>query len=201
MNLKFFVFVLLIFIVTKSISTKKKKTYLDYNENFNSTAYIEKKYKEENENDKPEEFYKNIDKVGNESEKSKNRDKEKTETVNSQSNNEIPKENKSIQKKKEKDLWEEKINAFSPHDLLTVLISRGDYDTFYEEIQSIPATITVAFYVHDNEGKIDFEIFSPTNKQIYKIKGKNRGFYEFEANILGVYEFNLDNGRVSLSLC
>jgi len=56
--------------------------------------------------------------------------------------------------------------------------------------------VTVAYYVHDEKGKIDFSIFDNKANKIYTKAKSSRGYYEFNATSAGLYEFQLDNEKV-----
>ena len=83
------------------------------------------------------------------------------------------------------------------HDLLTLRVAKKDFEVFYEEIEQVPVVITCAFYLHEEKGRIDFDVYNAKRKSIFKLKSKNRGFYEFEVQEPGRYEFHLNNERVS----
>lgn len=155
----------------------KKKIDYDYYKDFNLTEQLEKDYNTTYPEDHSEEFYKSIEEVGS----NKGKKKEKRET----------------QEEREAREWDEKIHKFSPANLLTVKILKTNFEVFFEHIETVPTLVTVAFYVHDEESKVDFLITSPNKKTIFKLKGKNRGYYEFNATVLGVYEYLIDNERVS----
>jgi hypothetical protein len=92
--------------------------------------------------------------------------------------------------------WEDKIQKFFPENLLTVKIAKKDLTIFYEDISKVPTTVTVAFYVHEEKEKIDFEVYEGEKKLLKKIKGKNREFYEFNVTKPASYSFHLNNERV-----
>jgi hypothetical protein len=170
--------ILVLLLITTNVYSKQKtrEELMDYYENFNLTEELEKKYNETGE-EHDEEYYKNIE----------NLDKRKT------------KRDKIKQREEEENrLWEEKIHAFSPHNLLTIVLSPGEYEIFYEEIKIVPTNITIAFYVHDETSKIDFEVYNPKNKGIHRSRGKNKAFFEFLATQPGIYEIHVDNQRVCM---
>ena len=110
------------------------------------------------------------------------------------------KDKKKIKEEEEIKAWEEKIKNFTPESLMTVKVDKSKYEIFYEEITVVPTKIVLAFYVHDEDSKIDFEVYSPTQKMIKKIKAKNRGFAELEIKVAGAYEFHINNERVLTKL-
>lgn len=93
--------------------------------------------------------------------------------------------------------WEQKIQNFEPESLLTIKIPRKDKFIFYEEISITPCTVVVAFYVHQEDEKIDFEVYNK-KKIIGKIRGKNRDFYEFNVTRPSTFGFHLLNERVKI---
>jgi hypothetical protein len=109
---------------------------------------------------------------------------------------ELIKKNRTDEAMKEFQDWEDKIQKFYPEFLLTVKIPKKDYTIFYEEITHVPTTVTVAFYVHQEDEKIDFEVYKSEKRPLKKIKGKNREFYEFNVTSPAIYEFHLNNERV-----
>lgn len=157
-------------------NTERIEANLDKYIDFNLTQEIEKQYDEYAE-DKNGDYYKNVENVDDEGKKKK---KKKKET----------KDESEIRE------WEEKIQKFTPEELMTVMVSRKDHEVLYHDVSVVPTVIIVAYYVHDEEGKIDFLIENPKKKTVKKIKSKNRGFYEFNATSPGTYEFLLDNERV-----
>lgn len=139
---------------------------------------IERQY-ENYEDDKSSDYYNNIDNLDK-----KKKDKKKTK--------------KEIQEEKYNEEWDRKVSKMHAHDLLTVKIYKRDLEVFYEEVEQVPLTITVAFYLHEEKSKIDFEIIDPKGKNIHKLKSKSRGFYEFQATEKGKYEFILSNEKVKI---
>jgi hypothetical protein len=148
---------------------------IDKYSEFNLTQEIEKQYDEYAE-DKSQDYYKNADQV-DEGKKKKKKQKETQDEIEIRE-------------------WEEKIQKFTPEELMTVMVGKKDHEVLFHDVTVVPTKIIVAYYVHDEEGKIDFLIENEQRKTIKKIKGKNRGFYEFNATTPGTYEFLLDNERV-----
>jgi len=163
-------FSIFVFLVGINSKNKTRKEMIDYYENFNLTEELEKRFENDiYDGDKNEEYYKDIEDLDKHTSNNENEDRE----------------------------WETKIHTFLPQNLLTVNINKGDYSIFYEEIKIIPSNITIAFYVHDESSKIDLEIYNPENKLVHKVKGKNRAYHNFIGTKSGIYEFHLDNQRVS----
>jgi hypothetical protein len=144
---------------------------------FNLTKEIEKEFDEKYANDKAEDYYKNVEKVKSEKKKKKQKKVD-------------------VEQEKEFKEWEEKIQSFTPEELITMMVGKGDHEVLYQDVAVVPTRIIVAFYVHDEDSKIDFEIYNPNGKINKKIKGKNRGFHEFNVTMPGSYEFVLNNERV-----
>ncbi len=147
---------------------------------FNLTNEIEKNY-EKYQEDKDTEYFQNMDDLEND-EKYKNKQKKKSK-----------REEKEEEYNRE---WDEKVSKMFAHDLLTFNVDKGDYHSFFENVQEVPLTITSAFYVHNEKGKIDFLVIDSKGKDLQIIKSKNRGFYEFEVKEPGRYKFILDNQKV-----
>jgi hypothetical protein len=142
----------------------------DYYKNFNLTAELEKKYKEM-QGDKNSSYYENADKIDS----NYKRKKTKSEELEDQQ-------------------WNEKIEQFSPESLVTTVVERGTTQIFYEEIL-VSTNATLAFYLHDEESKMDFEIISPNGITLYRGKNKNRVFHDFQAYTTGAYAFHLINDK------
>lgn len=124
-----------------------------------------------------------------------------------QQNNEVYKnaekvENKKVPGKEDEEFnrWEEKIRNFQPENLLTVNIKKKDYFAFFQEVTVVPAILVCAFYVHDEESKIDFEVYGEDQKLLQRIRAKNRDFYEFNVTTPSTFEFHLNNERVNFEL-
>lgn len=60
----------------------------------------------------------------------------------------------------------------------------------------LPSNITIAYYINDENQKLDFDIEGPDDKIIYRIKGKGQLFYVFQPIVIGMHKFVLDNSRV-----
>ena len=94
------------------------------------------------------------------------------------------------------------IFKFSP-SLRTILplrsvfrnFSSPDTEIFFEQVEK-PVNITVAYYGHEEKTKINLRVESPSGKEVFKINKKTRGFYEFEANERGKYEFQISHEKV-----
>jgi hypothetical protein len=99
------------------------------------------------------------------------------------------------EEEKEAKEWEQKIQNYFPENLLTVTVEPGDNEFFYDDIDIVPNKIMLAFYVHDEEEKIDFEI-SHNKVVLHGIKNKSKYFYELEVDKAGTYTFVLRNSRV-----
>ena len=109
----------------------------------------------------------------------------------------------------EKLKWEEQVANFTFANLLTLLIKSGEGESLYEEI-SEPTTIRFAFMVNHPTKKIDFSFSGPLKNGkkgvIVNIKNKNYFFYEYKAEVAGVYTFYInnhkhkDNGKVTFAL-
>ena len=168
----------------ENLSKEKEEEKVDlinkYKE-FNLTNEVEKEY-EQYQEDKNSEYFDNMDNLD------KNDKYNKKEKKKNRQDSEEQKYNKE---------WDEKVSKMHAHDLLTVRVSKKDFEVFYEEIDQVPVVITCAFYLHEEKGKIDFDVFNVKRKSIFKLKSKNRGFYEFEVREPGRYEFHLNNERVS----
>jgi len=63
-------------------------------------------------------------------------------------------------------------------------------------VKELPSNITIAYYINDENQKVDFEIEGPDDKVLFKSKGKGQFFYIFEPKVLGTHKFILDNSRV-----
>jgi hypothetical protein len=61
----------------------------------------------------------------------------------------------------------------------------------------LPSNITIAYYINDENQKIDFEIQGPDEKMLHKVKGKGQLFYVFQPTTIGMHKFILDNTRVT----
>jgi hypothetical protein len=140
-----------------------------YYENFNLTQELEKQYQE-----KGSKYYEDVEQV-----KATYGKKEKKDKI----------------AEREMKEWEQKTANFNPDIILTSLLPKGGFEVFYDDIQKIPSKVQIAFYINDEESKIDFEAFSPRKTKITLIRNKNRGYYEFTANMAGVYEFHISNER------
>ena len=62
----------------------------------------------------------------------------------------------------------------------------------------LPSNITIAYYINDENQKIDFDIEGPDEKILYKSKGKGQLFYVFQPKVTGTHKFVLDNTRVDI---
>jgi hypothetical protein len=100
---------------------------------------------------------------------------------------------KSVQK--ENDIWEQKIEDFEPESIITVEVEGKKSTNLYEEVTVVPTKIQVAYYLHDDTSKIDFEVVGPNNQKRKKYTAKNRDFIEIEAKVEGVYRFVIKNDR------
>ena len=147
-----------------------------YND-FNLTEEVEKKY-DDYEEDKPHDYFENVDNI--------------------EDHKPIKKSKREIEEEKYNEDWDEKVAKLNAHDLLTFKIPRREYEIFYDVIETVPVNVTVAYYVHDDKSKIDFEVYNNRQKIIYKLKGKNRGFAEFLVREPGRYEFHLSNEKVKI---
>lgn len=56
--------------------------------------------------------------------------------------------------------------------------------------------MTIAYYINDENQKIDFRIEGPNEKVIHKTKGKGQLFHIFQPTSAGVHKFILDNSKV-----
>ena len=102
--------------------------------------------------------------------------------------------------------WEEQVSDFTASDLLTVKVKAKKvyvyiyyfyYQNFYEQI-AVPTIIKIAYFVNDENEKIDFHIKNPKGEIIYSSKNKGQLYYELNIQLLGLYTFKLDNSRVYL---
>lgn len=148
--------------------------------NYNLTDEVEKQY-DQYQDDKDAEYFDNLD------------DLDKNDKYNKKQKK---KSRHDLEEERYNKEWDEKVSKMHAHDLLTIRVNKKDFEVFYEEIEQVPVVITCAFYLHEEKGKIDFEVFNPKKKSIFRLKSKNRGFYEFEVREPGKYEFHLNNERV-----
>ena len=170
--------------IAESLGKNEEKIdILNKYKDFNLTEEVEKDY-ESYQDDKNGDYYDNMD------------DLDKDDKYN---NKKKKRSKKEIEEEKYNSEWDEKVSKMHAHDLLTVKVNKKDYEIFYEEIEQVPVTITAAFYLHEEKSKMDFEILNPKKKTIFKLKSKNRGFYEFEVKEPGRYEFYLSNERVHIT--
>jgi len=135
-------------------------------------------YYNEDEYSKDKDQYKDIDYV-DDNKKSKKKKKVKPR------NEEVERERKE---------WEEKVANFLPTDLLTIKLKPNSMEYFYEDMKVL-TNITIAYYINDENQKIDFKLLGPGDVQLFKQKGKGQLFYEFHPQNLGMHRFVLDNTR------
>ena len=94
--------------------------------------------------------------------------------------------------------WEEQVSNFSFSNFVTLRIESGEGETLYEEITE-PTIMRFAFMVNHPTKKIDFSFIGPTkdgmNGTIAKAKEKNYFFFEFNAEIPGLYTFYINNKK------
>jgi len=164
--------------IGKENDGSEKVDLLDKYQNFNLTQKVEEQYQD----DKNSDYFNNVDDL-DKSEKYSKKEKKKTK--------------KELEEEKYNKEWDEKVSKMHAHDLLTLRVNKKDFEIFYEEIEQVPVTITCAFYLHEEKGKIDFDVLDPKRKSLFKLRSKSRGFYEFEVKERGKYEFHLNNERVS----
>jgi len=162
----------------ESKDQEEKVDILNKYKNFNLTDQIEQNY-DGYKDDKDGDYFQNVDDLDNKY-KSKNKKKSKKEIEEDEYNKQ----------------WDEKVSKMHAHDLLTLRVDKRDFEVFYEDIEKVPVTITTAFYLDDEKSKIDYEIINTKKKSMFKLKSKNRGFYEFEVTEPGRFEFHLSNERV-----
>jgi len=146
----------------------------DMDKSLNDTA----DYYNEDEYSKDKDQYKDIDYV-DDNKKSKKKKKVKPR------NEEVERERKE---------WEEKVANFLPTDLLTIKLKPNSMEYFYEDMKVL-TNITIAYYINDENQKIDFKLLGPGDVQLFKQKGKGQLFYEFHPQNLGMHRFVLDNTR------
>lgn len=171
--------------LNETLSTEKKEEEVDVlnkYKNFNLTEEVEKEY-EKYQEDKDAEYFDNMD------------DLDKNDKYNKKQKK---KNKQDLEEERYNKEWDEKVSKMHAHDLLTFRVNKKDFELFFEDIEQVPVVITCAFYLHEDNGKIDFEVFNNKRKTVFKLKSKNRGFYEFEVREPGRYEFLLSNERVSL---
>ena len=53
--------------------------------------------------------------------------------------------------------------------------------------------MTLAYYVHDENILLNFYVFDPDSKIIYKERKKNKGFYKFNTSKIGEYSYKLES--------
>jgi hypothetical protein len=110
---------------------------------------------------------------------------------------EVPKTQEELDEEmKEAQEWENRMQNYFPENILTVTVEPGQNEFFYIDIDLLPNKIVLAFYVHDEEEKIDFEA-SYNKVVIHKAKNKGKYFYEFNPEKEGTYTFVLRNDRVN----
>jgi hypothetical protein len=168
----------------ENLSKEKEAEKIDIVEkyrDFNLTETIQDQYQD----DKNAEYFDNMD------------DLDKSDKYNKKQKK---KNKQNLEEEKYNKEWDEKVSKMHAHDLLTLRVSKKDFEVFYEEVEQVPVVITCAFYLHEEKGRIDFEVYNQKRKSLFKLKSKNRGFYEFEVTEPGKYEFHLNNERVSFLL-
>ena len=148
---------------------EEKVDLLNKYKDFNLTKEVEKEY-EQYEEDKNADYFKNMDNLDN---NDKYKKKQKRKSKQDLEEEEYIKE------------WDEKVSKMHAHDLLTLRVNKKDFEMFYEDIEQVPVVITCAFYLHEEKGKIDFDVLNAKRKSIFKLRSKTRGFYEFEYHSRG----------------
>lgn len=161
--------------LNESFNNEKRENIEKYKE-FNLTYEVEKNYSDYEE-DKSSDYFNNVDNLNDDLTKNKKTEKELAEEKYNQE-------------------WDQKVSKINAHDILTLKIKKREYEFLYEIIETVPVNITCAFYSHYEKSKIDFDVFNNKGKKIFKLKSKNKGFFEFTATEPGRYEFRLSNQKV-----
>jgi len=109
-----------------------------------------------------------------------------------------------IKNKKE---WEQEMKEFEAAEIITFEIENSVDEVFlhiklitnlylkilYDIIDTPNSLIRISLYVNNEEDRIDFRIYDPQGKLIYKDEDKTHIFYKFNASITGEYVYVLDN--------
>jgi hypothetical protein len=91
--------------------------------------------------------------------------------------------------------WDEKIHSFYPLHLMTFEIEPKQTMEFYFDLEVVPNKFMVAFYVHDEESKISFDI-SYIGINLYQNWNKNKLYHEVNVTMATSFTFSLRNSRV-----
>lgn len=178
----------------KYLDEENKKIDYNYYKDFNLTDELEREYQETYQDDKFGDYYKDVENVGKADDLTKVSEK-KQKKKDSKRKRKSQREQQEEQEKKD---WDLKMENFHPENLLTALIDEYSQETFYQEINDVPRYLALAYYVHDEGKKIDFEVLNPQGNRVKRIKNRGYGYYVVKANITGVYKIILDNERVTL---
>ena len=169
--------------IASNIEKNLNETFKDENtenidkyKEFNITYELEQNYSDYEE-DKTSDYFNNIDNLNDDLKKNKKLEKDLVEEKYNQE-------------------WDQKVSKINAHDILTLKIKKREYEFLYEIIETVPVNITCAYYSHYEKSKIDFDVFNHKRIKIFKLKSKNKGFFEFTATEPGRYEFRLSNQKV-----
>jgi hypothetical protein len=100
---------------------------------------------------------------------------------------------REIEEEEMNKLWDEKIHSFYPLHLMTFDIDPAKSQQFYFDLEVVPNKFIVAYYVHDEESKINFEINDNVGNNLYRNFNKNKLYHELEVTKALPYVFHLRN--------
>jgi len=92
--------------------------------------------------------------------------------------------------------WEDKMNDFTPSDMVTFELAPRGTEEIFEVIDMLPSLVRGAFFVSSQESKdLTVVIKGPDDSELYRADRKKEGIFYFEASMRGMHHFHFTNHK------